>query len=727
MRFPQSVPGRLLLALLVAVVSCQTSSTTPEEPVVTTVTISSASIDLSFLGQNSTLGASVRDQNGDLINGLTLTWSSSNTDVATVTPGGVVTAVDNGSATITVTAEGVSGTAPVTVQQVATGVAIVSGDDQEATAGETLDDPIVAQARDAGGSAVEGVTITFTPDADNGSVTVVSGDSDADGEVSTVWTLGEPFGPQRLVASITGATADAEAFGRSEFPIADLVFEGPLAVDRSDPSTLESFSVSATVENQGDLSTVTPFTVRLLSNGAELSSTTVAPLGPGDDAVVTFDDVGPLTSGSKTLRVEADSDEDVAELIESNNDVSRGVTVAPQATIAVGGTAAVNVATNAESLFRVTVPAGPEAVLDIELTGASGDGDIYVHRGDRPSDREAYQDCAGLSSDSNELCQIVFPEGTYHIAVHGFEAMTGTLSVSYGVAVQPFDIEVVILNSGTPAQDAAFQSAADRWSEIIVRDVPDFDWSGNPFPAAQCATGQPAVSDVVDDIRIYVNIVDIDGPGGTLGQAGPCTSRIAGDQNDPIPASVFPILGQMQFDEADLAQLESNGMLDAVVLHEMAHVLGLGTIWGLKDLLQNPSLPNNQGADTHFNGDDAIAAFDAAGGSSFSGSKVPVENEAGQGSGDSHWRESTMGVELMTPFVTQGTANPLSAITVASFADMGYGVDMSQADPYGGVTLTAPARVSAADDPFVIDLGHDVRQGPHYVYDMKGNLLRVVR
>lgn len=725
MRNPLSVPGRLILALLVAVVSCQTT-TTPDPPVATTITISPSTVAMSFLGQNSSLGAQVRDQNGDLVNGLTLSWSSSDTGVATVTPGGVVTAVANGSATISVTAEGITGTAEVAVEQVPTTVAIISGDDQEATAGETLDDPIVARAQDAGGAGVEGVTITFTPDADNGSVSVESGDSDANGELSTVWTLGAPYGQQRLVAAITGADAEVGAIGRSEFPIADLAIAGDMTVDRSDPSTLESFSVSATVENEGDLTTVTPFTVRLLSNAAEVATTTVGPLTPGETEEVTFAGIGPLTAGAKSLRIEVDSDDEITELIETNNDVSQNVTVVTQSTITVGGSAPINVATNAEELFLVTVPPGSEAVLDIELTGASGDGDIYVHRGDRPSDREAYQDCAGLSSDSNELCQMVFPEGDYHIVVHGFAAMSGTLSVSYGTAVEPFDIDVVILDSGSPAQDAAFQAAADRWSEIIIRDVPDFDWSGNPFPANQCATGQPAVSDVVDDIRIYVRITDIDGPGGTLGQAGPCTSRIAGDPDDPIPASVFPILGQMQFDAADLDQLEANGALDAVVLHEMAHVLGFGTMWGLKGLLQNPSLPSNQGADTHFSGDDAISAFDLAGGSGFPDSKVPVENEAGQGSGDSHWREVNFGTELMTPFLTSGTPNPLSAVTIASFADLGYGVDMSQSDAYGGVTLAPPGPALVTLDG-LIDLGDHVSDAPNYVYDMKGNLVRVVR
>ena len=35
----------------------------------------------------------------------------------------------------------------------------------------------------------------------------------------------------------------------------------------------------------------------------------------------------------------------------------------------------------------------------------------------------------------------------------------------------------------------------------------------------------------------------------------------------------------MQFDVADMAKLISNGTLQSVVLHEMGHVLGIGTLW----------------------------------------------------------------------------------------------------------------------------------------------------
>jgi acid phosphatase len=77
-----------------------------------TVTPSSASISASSTLQ---LTATPRDANGNALVGRTVTWSSNNTAAATVNGSGLVTGVAAGSATITATSEGQSGTSAVTV------------------------------------------------------------------------------------------------------------------------------------------------------------------------------------------------------------------------------------------------------------------------------------------------------------------------------------------------------------------------------------------------------------------------------------------------------------------------------------------------------------------------------------------------------------------------------------------------------------------------------------
>lgn len=85
-----------------------------EQGIVGSVTVSPATNALT-VGATQQLTATVLDLHGVTLTGRVVTWSSSNTAVATVDANGVVTAVAAGSATITATSEGQSGTATVTV------------------------------------------------------------------------------------------------------------------------------------------------------------------------------------------------------------------------------------------------------------------------------------------------------------------------------------------------------------------------------------------------------------------------------------------------------------------------------------------------------------------------------------------------------------------------------------------------------------------------------------
>src|SRR5207245_300831 len=80
-----------------------------------TVTPPSASVPA---GQTVQLTATLKDANGNVLTGRTVTWASNNTTVATVNSNGLVTTKVAGSATITATSEGQSGTAAITVTPV---------------------------------------------------------------------------------------------------------------------------------------------------------------------------------------------------------------------------------------------------------------------------------------------------------------------------------------------------------------------------------------------------------------------------------------------------------------------------------------------------------------------------------------------------------------------------------------------------------------------------------
>lgn len=214
------------------------------------------------------------------------------------------------------------------------------------------------------------------------------------------------------------------------------------------------------------------------------------------------------------------------------------------------------------------------------------------------------------------------------------------------------------------------------------------------------------MQETVDDLVIFVEVSSIDGPGGTLGQAGPCYIRGGSD---------LPITGQMTLDEDDLDDAQDLGILDDLILHEMAHVLGFGTLWEIQGLLTGSGTN-----DPYFTGPQAISVFDDIGGASYSGNPVPVENTGGPGTRDGHWRDSVFDSELMTGWLTVGS-NPLSSVSVASFADEGYAVDLSEAD---GFSLSLSLLVGP---PRIVKLGAELLHPPEFRVDPSGRILRLAR
>ncbi|MXW65894.1 MAG: hypothetical protein F4Z72_02615 [Gemmatimonadales bacterium] len=89
----------------------------PDPPRPTAVTVSPATAELTALGATVQLSAEVRDQNGQVMSGATVTWASSDPSVARVDNAGLVTAVGDGETTVTATSGEVSGEARVRVRR----------------------------------------------------------------------------------------------------------------------------------------------------------------------------------------------------------------------------------------------------------------------------------------------------------------------------------------------------------------------------------------------------------------------------------------------------------------------------------------------------------------------------------------------------------------------------------------------------------------------------------
>ncbi len=151
---------------------------------------------LSALGETVQLTATVLDQNGQAMSGVSVTWASSDGGVASVGANGVVTAVQNGSATVTATAGTASGTASVTVSQQAAQVDVSPESVTLSSVGDTA--RMSAEAFDSRGNPVANAGFLWS--TDDGTVASV----DASGLVTAVRS-----GSASVTAKSGSASGDA--------------------------------------------------------------------------------------------------------------------------------------------------------------------------------------------------------------------------------------------------------------------------------------------------------------------------------------------------------------------------------------------------------------------------------------------------------------------------------------------------------------------------------------
>ncbi|WP_406651306.1 leishmanolysin-related zinc metalloendopeptidase (plasmid) [Aliisedimentitalea scapharcae] len=246
--------------------------------------------------------------------------------------------------------------------------------------------------------------------------------------------------------------------------------------------------------------------------------------------------------------------------------------------------------------------------------------------------------------------------------------------VSGGPAASSYNVAIEFIGTWTTSLQAAFTEAADYLSTIILADIPD------------------AVVDgvVVDDITITATLEGIDGIGGTLGSAGPRMIR-----ND---GTYLSATGAMTFDSADAQDQFDLGNWETIVLHEMMHALGFGTLWSLMGLTSG----SVAGGDMRFTGANATDVYqtefsDIASADSGSLLGVPVETDGGPGTAGGHWDETEFDTEIMTGYVD--TNSFVSLMTIAALEDMGY--DTVFDNPYSATDLNGPTPGDPLLDLFV--------------------------
>ena len=273
------------------------------------------------------------------------------------------------------------------------------------------------------------------------------------------------------------------------------------------------------------------------------------------------------------------------------------------------------------------------------------------------------------------------------------------------ISSSQFDIAVRFIgDGGTERQREAFANAVTRWQKVITGDV---GTTMLKTPEGECASWIPAINESVNDLVIFVRLAAIDGAGKVLGQASPC---YVNSQNN------LPIMGFFELDVDDLALLLTQGTLDNVVLHEMGHILGIGTLWTYQRML----LTGRGTDDPFFTGLSAGQQFSSLGGAtSYPGGAVPVENSGSTGTRDAHWRRSVFSNELMQGYARPG-GMPMSRVTVASLSDLGYTVSFAGSDSYSFFPALNTVLSGAA-----VSLGDDIARSALWAVDKSGARRRV--
>jgi uncharacterized protein YjdB len=157
---------------------------------VASISVTPPRVDL-VPGAHAALGAIAYDASGRPLDGRAMVWASSNPAVATVDESGAVTALAAGSAIITATSEGISGSSAVSVAVPA--VASVAILPQAATIQRGSTAQLAANVTDESGAAVTDRAPTWT--SSNSAVAIVS----ASGLVTAVTT-----GSASVVAALDG-------------------------------------------------------------------------------------------------------------------------------------------------------------------------------------------------------------------------------------------------------------------------------------------------------------------------------------------------------------------------------------------------------------------------------------------------------------------------------------------------------------------------------------------
>ena len=283
-----------------------TAAVTVSPKPVSAVIISPGQVTVT-VGGTTQLAAQVTDEGGNALPGRPISYTSSAPQIATVSTSGLVTGVTTGSATITATSEGKTGTATVTVNPVPVGSVSITPADPSVILGQTIQ--LTARPKSASGQDLTGRTVSWSSGAP--SIAAVS---------STGVVTGVSLGSAVVFASVEGVIGLVTVTVR-QVPVATVVVTPPTA----------SIAVGGTAQLSASARD---------ANGAALPGRLVG-WSSSDEAVATVSSTGLVTAvkvGSATITASSEGKSGTSVVTVTAAPVASVTVTPPTATVVAGQT-----------------------------------------------------------------------------------------------------------------------------------------------------------------------------------------------------------------------------------------------------------------------------------------------------------------------------------------------------------------------------------------------------
>ncbi len=348
------------------------------------------------VGQTTRVVASPTNAGGRLIEGRTITFSSSTPAVATVDGNGLVTALAGGTTTITATTGGESATLDIGVLYPTQTVTLAPAAGQSTTIRQEGSVQINATFTDATGATVTGRQVVWTSSSP---------------AVATVNNSGFVAGVTDGTTTITATTLDGVA--------------GTVVVTVSGAPVVATVTLAATSNRyigQGQ-------TEQMVATARAASGTVLSLAGrtvtwtSSATGVATVDANGLVSmvaaSGTSNIGVSVDGIAATAVQVVGVNPIANAVAT-PIATLAVDG----------NLYYGFEVPAGTTN-LQVTLAGGTGDADVLVYRPGLAPPTNPYASnswtCISAAAGNGESCAVATPAaGRWLVRVYAYEAVAGT-------------------------------------------------------------------------------------------------------------------------------------------------------------------------------------------------------------------------------------------------------------------------------------------------------------